>query len=117
MIVYQCDACGARIPRDGLRYTVNIDVRAAYDQQEIGLAELVRDHRRELLSLIDSLRGQPESEIEESVYKAIKLDLCPSCQRMYIRDPLQFRSEPGASPSFDVDEFLRSLGYGPSEDD
>lgn len=113
MITYRCDGCGREIPRHELRYTVNIDVRAAYEELEVGLAELVRDHRSEILSLIERLKDKTAKEIEESIYKGIRLDLCPSCQRAFIRDPLRFRPEQGGGPGeVDVDSFLRSLGYG-----
>ena len=117
MILYQCDGCGRQIPKDALRYTVSVDVRAAYDREEIGLADLVRDHRRELLDLIEQLRGKSEAEIEESVYKRIQLDLCPACQRAFVRNPMRFQPGEQAAPAFDVDTFLRSLGYGSRETD
>ena len=118
MVVYKCDGCGAELPRGNLRYTVRIEVRAAYDQMEIGLADLVRDHRAELIDLIESLKDRDPRRIEESVYKRFELDLCPSCQRAYLRDPLRFHPEnvPGEQPEFDIDAFLRSLGKGGGDD-
>ncbi len=113
MIQYQCDGCGKTLPRHALRYTVTVDVRAAYEKQEIGLADLIRDHRQEILALIDSLETKSPKEVEESVYKNIQLDLCPSCQKAYIRNPLGFHPEQAPlSGSLDMDAFLRSLGYG-----
>ena len=111
MIKHVCDGCGATIPPKTLRYTVTIDVRAAYDTLEIGLAELVRDHRQELLALIDSLSDASTDDVEASVYKKLTLDLCPSCQRAYLKEPLRFHPEqdPGKS-DLDIDTFLRSLG-------
>jgi hypothetical protein len=101
------------MPKGSLRYTVKIDVRAAYDQIEVGLMDLVRDHRNELLQAIEDLKRKNPRELEDSVYKAISLDLCPRCQKAFIHDPLHFR--PGLAPSesdFDIDAFLRALGYG-----
>jgi len=118
MIRITCDGCGKELKKHGLRYTVKIDVRAAYDELEIGLAELVQDHDQEIRALIDQLSDKDPREIEETVYKLINLDLCPRCQRAFIRDPLHFhpsRALPEAD--FDADEFLRSLGYGSPEDD
>ena len=111
MIQYHCDGCGTTIPPKSLRYTVTIDVRAAYDKLEVGLAELVKDHRQELLDLINALSTKSPESIEETVYKKLKLDLCPSCQRAYIRDPVRFHPEQvGQQPAVDIDAFLRSLG-------
>lgn len=113
MIVYRCDGCGRELPRNTLRYTVKIDVQAAYDKLEVGLAELIRDHRAELIELIDKMKDVPAQKIEETVYKGLKLDLCPACQRAFIANPLRFHPEGAAeSPPLDIDGFLRSLGYG-----
>ena len=113
MITYRCDGCGAEFPQSALRYTVEIEVRAAYDKFEVGLADLVRDHRAEILSLIERMKRRTPQEIEESVYKHIKLDLCPSCQRAFIRTPLRFHPEQGSpDEEIDIDAFLRSLGLG-----
>lgn len=118
MIAYRCDGCGRDIRPADLRYEVSIDVRAAYDEVRVGLLELVQDHRKELLSLIDKLKDKSPEDIEESVYKKIKIDLCPSCQRAYIHDPLRFHPEQGTGPDeVNIDEFLRSLGYGKSKPD
>ena len=113
MVTYRCDGCGVELAQKALRYTVNIDVHAAYDQMEIGLTELVRDHRAEMLALIERLKHKSADEIEETVYKRLKLDLCPSCQRAFIRNPLCFHPEQGAAhDEIDIDAFLRALGKG-----
>lgn len=113
MVKYRCDGCGAEMERAELRYTVTIDVRAAYDRLEVGLLDLVRDHRAEILQLIDQMKNKTASELEEGVYKRIRLDLCPSCQRAFLRAPLRFHPEQGGPElGFDIDAFLRSLGYG-----
>ena len=117
MITYRCDGCGRDLAKHALRYTVKIDVRAAYDELEIGLADLVRDHRRELAALMDRLKDKDPREIEETVYKSIALDLCPSCQKAFICGPLRFHPERGTQDAeIDIDEFLRSLGFGQSRD-
>ena len=102
-----------------LRYKVDIQVKAAYDKLEVGLTDLVRDHRAEILALIEQLRHKDPQEIEESVYKRIRLDLCPSCQRAFIQHPLRFHPEQGTpEPTIDIDAFLRSLGIAaPPEED
>ncbi|MBI4558979.1 MAG: hypothetical protein HY706_15460 [Candidatus Hydrogenedentes bacterium] len=111
MITYRCDGCGRTLAQDALRYTVKIDVRAAYDELEVHLADLVRDHRAEILALIERLKHKDPREIEETVYKAFKLDLCPACHRAYIRDPLRFHPEQGIPDTdLDIDAFLKSLG-------
>jgi hypothetical protein len=72
---------------------------------------LVRDHRAEILSLIERMKNKDPKKLEESVYKSFSLDLCPLCQRAYIREPLRFHPEMGESDTeIDIDGFLRSLG-------
>lgn len=118
MITRQCDGCHKTIEPGALRYTVRVDIRAAYEEMEIGLAELVQDHRAEMLALIERLRHKSPKEIEETVYKGIKLDLCPSCQRAFIANPLRFHPEQGVEDdAINIDEFLRTLGYGKSRRD
>ena len=118
MIGYRCDGCGKGLSKGDLRYRVKIDVRAAYDEMRIGLADLVRDHRAEILALIERLKDKDPSEVEETVYKDFELDLCPSCQRAYIRDPLRFHPEQGAPESdIDIDTFLKSLDILPRDDE
>ena len=117
MIVYRCDGCGREMDKTGLRYTVSIDVRAAYNEIEVGLADLVHDHRSEIIRLIEQMRKRDPQDIEEQVYKKISLDLCPACQGTFIRNPLRFHPEQGGDDTaVDIDAFLRSLGYGASED-
>ncbi len=116
MVIYHCDGCAKDIPPKTLRYTVTIEVKAAYDKQEIGLAELVQDHRKEILNLIHRLESQSAEEVESSVYKRMKLDLCPSCQRAYLKNPIHFHPEQAPPHTdLDIDAFLRSLGKSDSE--
>ncbi len=118
MLVYVCDGCGARLSNKDLRYRVHIDVRAAYEELEIGLSDLVRDHRAEMLELIERLKNKSTQEIEESIYKRFDLDLCPKCHRAFLKSPLHFHPEQGATEDeIDIDGFLRSLGIAPPKGD
>ena len=110
MQTYHCDGCGKIIGRNELRYTVRVDVRAAYDQIEVHLTDLVRDHRAEILALIEQLENKGARELEESVYAQFTFDLCPACQRAYLKDPLRFQRGPTTPPANTIiEEFLRSL--------
>ena len=118
MKMYQCDGCHADLDPHGLRYRVTIDIRAAYEELEVGLMDLLRDHRAEMQRLIKKLENTEAKEVEESVYKSIKLDLFPSCQKAYIRNPLRFHPEQAPDgEAVDIDAFLRSLGYGTAKDE
>lgn len=118
MVVYRCDGCGRSMRERDLRYTVTIDVRAAFNDIQIGLADLVRDHRSEMIALIELMKHRDPKDLEAQVYKQLKLDLCPSCQAAYVRDPLHFHPEQGARDAeIDIEGFLRSLGFGMGGDD
>ncbi|HEO72579.1 MAG TPA: hypothetical protein ENN80_15080 [Candidatus Hydrogenedentes bacterium] len=120
MITYRCDGCGKELEQHALRYTVEIEVKAAYDKMQVGLLDLVRDHRAEMLRLIERLKHRDPKEIEESVYKRIHLDLCPNCQRAFNKNPLRFHPEQGLpAGEVDIDSFLRSIGVvqGPDEEE
>lgn len=119
MIAYRCDGCGVEMESKALRYTVDIEVRAAYDKLHVSLADLLRDHREEIVALIEKLKGKAADRLEESVYRHIKLDLCPRCQRAFLKNPLRFHPEQsgGEGADFNVDDFLRSLGADGSTPD
>ena len=114
MMGISCDGCGKELPRGRLRYTVRINVTAAVDDLEINLLDLVRDHRSEIQALVDQMSQKESQELEDGVYKSLNLDLCPSCQKAYLRSPLAFRTDDEHSePAMDVETFLRSLGKKP----
>ncbi len=118
MEFFRCDGCGAELKKGALRYKVDINIHAAYDEIEIGLADLVRDHRAEMVALLERLRHRAPKDIEEEVYKRMMLDLCPACQKAYIQDPLHFHPEQGSrDEEIDIDGFLRSLGVNQKEGD
>ena len=89
-----CDACGDGLLIDAdVRYLVRIEVFAAYDPMELSREDLARDHRSEMARLIEDMRHMDPQELEDQVYKKLQFDLCPKCQRIYLRDPLGF--DPG----------------------
>ncbi|HOF39098.1 MAG TPA: hypothetical protein PLD73_03425 [Candidatus Hydrogenedentes bacterium] len=105
-----CDGCSKEMKPDDTRYRVKIDVRVAKGSLEFSLLDLFRDHRKELENLVKSFEGKDPRELEETIYKGFELDLCPRCQRAYIRDPLRFHPEQGLPDvDIDIDAFLRSL--------
>ena len=114
----RCDGCGRDLPKGALRYSVAIEVKAAYDELEIGLLDLVRSHRGELQRLIEELDDADAAKLEEGIFKRMELDLCPACQQRFIAAPLRFNPrEDVGPPPVDLDAFLRSLGYGPEGDE
>ena len=84
-----CDRCGAALlVGSDVRYEVRIEVKAAYDPMEITREDLKRDLRGEMARLIEKMSGMSKEEAEAQVFKSFKFDLCPPCQKLYVRAPL-----------------------------
>ena len=84
-----CDRCGAALlVGEPVRYEARIEVYAAYDPAEIVPADLEGDLRGQMRDLLARMRGMDPQELEDSVYKEFRFDLCRACQRDYIRAPL-----------------------------
>lgn len=84
-----CDLCGNGLYHDvDVRYEVRIEVKAAYDVLEITRDDLEKDHDAEIDELLASAGSMTEEELEAQVYKKFLFDLCATCQRKYLRDPL-----------------------------
>ena len=85
-----CDGCGAGLLIESdVRYLVKIEVYAAYDPLEITREDLARDHRQEMARLLESMSRQDPQELQDQVHRSFQFDLCPSCQRRYLEDPLR----------------------------
>lgn len=93
MNFYKCDACGRNLKKEELRYRVKIEVSAIYEQNEIHLADLIRNHQQEILQLIKRMEEMSADELEEQIYKSFEFDLCPVCHREYIKTPIRFKGE------------------------
>jgi len=84
-----CDLCGAPLLADEpVRYEVHIQVLAAYDPLELTPADLDHDLRPEIRDILARLRHCDPQELEDSVHKEFRFDLCMACQRRYLRHPL-----------------------------
>lgn len=84
-----CDRCGAALlVGSDVRYVVSIDVRAAWDVMETTREEMERDHTEELRALLKKLEGMDAAEAARQVHCAFRFDLCPRCQREYVKAPL-----------------------------
>ena len=90
MIKLTCDLCGKTLLLDeDVRYVVNIEVFAAYDPMELTEEDLNKDFRKELRELVKRMENMDPEEAQDSVYRKFRFELCPACQKKYIRDPLR----------------------------
>jgi len=91
-----CDACDATLLIDeDVRYIVKIEVFAAYDPLEITRGDLARDGETEMALLLETMKSMDPTELEDGVYRRFQVDLCPRCQKRYLKDPLRFGGEIG----------------------
>ena len=89
MINYTCDMCGKPLlAEENVRYVVKVEVFAAYDPMEIVEEDLDRDYLQEISDIIDEVEDVDAEVLEDEVYKLLRFDLCPACQKKYIADPL-----------------------------
>lgn len=94
-----CDRCDRTLLVDeDVRYKVEIRVYAAYDPLELDLDAIAKaDVSAELDRLRQLIERKSAEELEDEVFKLLQFDLCPRCQREYLRDPLPRRA--AAPPS------------------
>jgi hypothetical protein len=90
MIRYSCDLCGADLdPQDDLRYVVKMEVYAAFDPMSSdGEDESDRDHLEEIQEILERLDDAEDPRIDDDVYQQLRFDLCPSCRRKFVKNPL-----------------------------
>jgi hypothetical protein len=99
MIVYRCDVCGANMAaNDPQRYIVKIEAFAAAGPMEFSREEMEKDHGQEIREILDTLSRQSQDQIEDSVYRAMRYDLCVACHGRFLgqgRPGLQGMAERG----------------------
>lgn len=90
-----CDRCGRGLLLDApVRYEVTIEVKSAYDPLELVEEDLV-DAEAEMKRLIEKLKTTSPEAAQDEVYRLFKLDLCATCQKLFLKNPLGKPPEPG----------------------
>lgn len=88
MIHFSCDRCKREIdPDTELRYVVRLEVQAMMEPCESEVAD-DRDHLVEIQDILERLDDELDDNVGEDVYQRRRFDLCPSCYRKYIKNPL-----------------------------
>ena len=92
-----CDMCGKSLLVDeDVRYVADITVYAAYDVMELTTEDLARrDIKAEIDRALAAAAGRDPKELEEEVIAKRRLDLCPSCRKLFLNDPLAKGSRGG----------------------
>ncbi len=93
MIHYTCDRCKREIESDELRFTVKLEMSAAFDPQPTDELDDDRDHLREIQNILEQLDSSPSDEVSEEIHQELRFDLCSECSRKVRKNPL------GATPA------------------
>ena len=89
MIHYSCDRCKRSIdPQEEIRYVIRLDVRAAMEVPEIFDDEDDRDYLMEAHELLERVDDGIGDLVSEDVCLQRRFDLCPSCYRKFIKNPM-----------------------------
>ena len=83
-----CDLCRKEIA-DAEHFIVKIEVMGSAESPEVSEEELAKDHREEIRQLLDRMGAMDARELEDEVYRKFRFDLCGTCHKAYLRDPLQ----------------------------
>jgi len=84
-----CDLCGKQVTLgEDYRYVVKIEVYAAHDPGKLTEADLDEDNMEAVSQLLRSEDEPPDPDITAPAYKNFRYDLCPSCHKKFVRDPL-----------------------------
>ena len=84
-----CDRCDKTLLLDeDVRYEVRIVVQAAYDPMEITRADLESSSEGDWRRLIEKLETLSAEEAQNQIYRELQFDLCPGCQKDYLRQPI-----------------------------
>jgi hypothetical protein len=85
-----CDLCGKQIPADETnRYVVKMEIYAARDPSVLTDADLEEDHMEAVSNLLrEEADGLVDPDEVAPAYKNVRYDLCPSCHKKFVRDPL-----------------------------
>ena len=84
----RCDICDCVIAPHG-HYLVRIDVLADPSIPEVSSNELEEiDFDETFRSLIEQMENMSEDELQDQVFRRFRFNLCPTCQREFLANPL-----------------------------
>ncbi len=89
MIHFSCDRCQRPMgSEDDLRYVVRIEVEAVMDPLHEHELDDDRDHLLEIDEILERVDAADCPEIGDDIYQKRRYDLCPSCFRKFIQNPV-----------------------------
>ncbi len=89
MIHHSCDRCKCMIdPEDELRYVVKLEILAAMEPADADDVEDDRDHLLEVQEILERLEAGEDENVSDEIYQRKHFDLCSTCYREFIKNPL-----------------------------
>jgi hypothetical protein len=89
MLHFSCDLCGKDLPDDAVRYVVKMEAFAAVNPSQLTDDDLDTDHVEEMAQLLNEIEdGEREPPEELPTCSKRRFDLCISCYRKFLKDPL-----------------------------
>lgn len=90
MIHFTCDLCGCPLGANHPRYVVELQIYPAGGESgsEDYSDDPDVDHLEELNDMIEQLELSSDQELVNDATRHIKLDLCPSCCKQFVKNPL-----------------------------
>ncbi len=89
MMHFSCDVCGKDMTQDGAeRYVLKMEAFAATDPAELTEDDLETDHVEEMARLLSDIEEGEEPPQLLPTCKKMRFDLCPTCFRKFVNDPL-----------------------------
>ena len=85
MLHFSCDMCGR--PLSDERFVAHIEIRPAFDPDEIKEADLDVDHLQQVAEIIEDNETNGD-DTAGSEPKQFRFDLCHECLQRYAQDPL-----------------------------
>ena len=89
MVHFTCDLCGKELNGSGDgRYVVKIEAYPGFDPTEIKEDDLDDDPMEAVAQILQRDESLVNEDLGTSLHKGFRFDLCPSCHRKFVKDPL-----------------------------
>lgn len=86
---FSCDICGKTLnPTSDLRYRVRMEVNVATEPGPLPVGDLDQDHLDEMAIMLEELEAGDTKLDLVPVSKTMEFDLCGTCHRKFLANPL-----------------------------
>lgn len=85
MLHFTCDLCGQPLRKE--RFIARVEVYSAYDPEDLTEADLDEDNLAQVAQELDDC-DEHDLQLTDGETRDFRFDLCPTCHRRYLKDPL-----------------------------